>query len=34
MDIHSAFFTASGIVLVVENDKAAKLYAMLHEKLK
>lgn len=32
-DVHSAFFTPSGIVLVVENDKAAKLYQMLHESL-
>lgn len=32
-DIHSLFFTPSGIVLVVENDKAAKLYQMLNENL-
>jgi hypothetical protein len=32
-DVHSAFFTPSDIVLVVENDKAAKLYQMLHETL-
>jgi hypothetical protein len=32
-DVHSAFFTPSGIVLVVENDKAAKLYQILHESL-
>jgi hypothetical protein len=32
-DVHSAFFTPSGIVLVVENDKAAKVYQMLHERL-
>jgi hypothetical protein len=34
MDIHSAFFTPSGIVLVVENNIAAKIYGMLREKLK
>jgi hypothetical protein len=34
MDIHAAFFTPSGIVLVVENDTAAKIYSMLREKLK
>lgn len=33
MDVHSAFFTPSGIVLVIENDKAAKLYGLLQEKL-
>jgi hypothetical protein len=32
-DVHSAFFTPSGIVLVVENHKAAKVYEMLHERL-
>ena len=32
-DVHSAFFTPSGIVLVVENDKAAKVYQMLQESL-
>ena len=31
IDVHSAFFTPSGIVLVVENNKAAKLYERLHE---
>jgi hypothetical protein len=31
IDVHSAFFTPSGIVLVVENDKAAKLYETLYE---
>lgn len=31
IDVHSAFFTPSGIVLVVENNKAAKLYEILHE---
>lgn len=34
MDIQSAFFTPSGIVLVVENKMAAKIYGMLREKLK
>jgi len=34
IDVHSAFFTPSGIVLVVENDKAAKLYEILHQKLR
>jgi len=33
-DVHSAFFTPSGIVLVVENHKAAKVYEMLYERLK
>ena len=33
IDVHSAFFTPSGIVLVVENDNAAKLYGLLQEKL-
>jgi len=31
IDVHSAFFTPSGIVLVVENNKAAKLYETLYE---
>jgi hypothetical protein len=31
IDVHSAFFTPSGIVLVVENNKAAKLYEALYE---
>jgi hypothetical protein len=31
IDVHSAFFTPSGIVLIVENNKAAKLYETLHE---
>lgn len=34
IDVHSAFFTPSGVVLVVENDNAAKLYEMLYERLK
>lgn len=34
IDVHSAFFTPSGAVLVVENDIAGKLYEMLHERLK
>jgi len=31
IDVHSAFFTPSGIVLVVENNKAAKLYETMYE---
>lgn len=31
IDVHSAFFTPSGIVLVVENSKAAQLYETLYE---
>ena len=34
IDVHSAFFTPSGAVLVVENDNAGKVYEMLHELLK
>ena len=33
-DVHSAFFTPSGIVLVVENHKAARVYEMLYERIK
>jgi hypothetical protein len=32
MDVHSAFFTPSGIVLVVGNDKAVKLYGCCMKK--